>query len=210
MISILKAFGRAKYLSLILASMALGLAFTLTGLIGSGIAGAAGTPVLALDDYQHSYPLGRYLDIFKDKTAKLGINEASSPQEDRFVPFNGQDRNLGFSRSAFWLRATVWQKMSPRAKDEPPPVWVIRNARRFIYRFTLHATSSQPEAGEQNWTKTESGQWGNWRFNHDICLPLAVKLPHDLRRPTTIYVRIGNFTPITLNLSILTSESLLS
>lgn len=206
MISILKAFGKAQYLSLIFVSMALGLAFPLTGLIGARIGLAPDTPALVLGDHQHSYPLGRYLDIFEDKTPKLGTNEVSSPQQNRFVSLNGQDLNPGFSRPAFWLRATVWQEMPPRAKDGPPPVWV---ARQFIYMFTLYVVSSQPEAGEQRWTNTEAGQLGNWRFNHDICPPLAVKLPHDLRRPVTIYACIVTFTPITLNLSFLTRESLL-
>ena len=153
----LKAFGRAnKYLSLIFVSMALGLAFTFTGLIGTGMAGAADTPTLVLDDYQYSYPLGCYLDIFEDKTTKLGINEVSSPQQDRFVPLNGQDRNPDFSRPAIWLRAIVW------------------------------------------------------RFNRDKCLPLAVRLPHDLRHSTTINAPLVNFTPITLKLSVLISESLLA
>lgn len=78
--------------------------------VGASILLAQGddAPPLILADTQGEYSLGPYLEILRDPTLALTIQEVSSPAlSGRFIPNQQNIPNLGVTRDAVWLRFRV-------------------------------------------------------------------------------------------------------
>ena len=77
---------------------------------GVGVHAEASERVIHLDQLDASGKLviGRYLARLEDATASQGVEWASAPgQRDAYVVSQSEQPNLGYSRSAHWLRFTV-------------------------------------------------------------------------------------------------------
>jgi hypothetical protein len=65
-------------------------------------------PILKLTEDTTRYPLGKYLDILEDKESKWTVEDMSSPAiAGGFVPVKVESQNLGWTKSAIWLRFQV-------------------------------------------------------------------------------------------------------
>ena len=70
-------------------------------------------PVLAqttlfIESGKNDYSLSRHISILEDKAHLLSIREAASDSiKNKFVNLSAESPNLGFSRSAFWIRFEI-------------------------------------------------------------------------------------------------------
>jgi hypothetical protein len=63
---------------------------------------------LTLGDTHAEYLLGTHLEMLRDPSGKLTIDEVSSPDiSRRFAPVKEKRPNLGYTRDAIWFRFTV-------------------------------------------------------------------------------------------------------
>ncbi|MCK4941927.1 MAG: PAS domain S-box protein, partial [Candidatus Aminicenantes bacterium] len=71
---------------------------------------------LTLKDNQQKYPLGLYLEILEDPGAELTLEQVTSPEySSRFKPNRERVPNLGFTRSAIWVRFRILNQASIRS-----------------------------------------------------------------------------------------------
>jgi PAS domain S-box-containing protein len=72
--------------------------------------------ILTLKDNQQKYPLGLYLEILEDPGAELTLEQVTSPEYSlRFKPNRERVPNLGFTRSAIWVRFRILNQASTRS-----------------------------------------------------------------------------------------------
>ena len=72
--------------------------------------------ILTLKDNQQKYPLGLYLEILEDPGAELTLEQVTSPEySSRFKPNRERVPNLGFTRSAIWVRFRILNQASIRS-----------------------------------------------------------------------------------------------
>jgi len=65
-------------------------------------------PSLNINQTEGSYTLGPYIEIFEDPSGQLNIDQVISPQNNAlFHPLHSDTPNLGFSKSAFWMRVLI-------------------------------------------------------------------------------------------------------
>lgn len=78
------------------------------GLAQTGGNTPTAAPPLILTDDRLQYPLAQHLEILKDPTGNLTINDVTSPAyASRFVPARGNIPAGGFSRPPYWVRFRV-------------------------------------------------------------------------------------------------------
>src|SRR5579863_3780724 len=93
----------------------------------SAAASARAATVKVTPDHDR-YPLLAAAELLEDPSAALTIDEvARAPWADRFAPLRPEQHNIGFSRSAFFLRLTLvgdgdaparWYLAPSRALDD--------------------------------------------------------------------------------------------
>ncbi|MFN2275844.1 MAG: 7TM-DISM domain-containing protein, partial [Anaerolineales bacterium] len=77
---------------------------------------------VVLSDAQDRYRLGTHLEILKDDSAELTIEDVtSSAYQDRFTPSPSANPNFGFQTAAYWVRL----KIINRAEQNDQ--WVLEN-----------------------------------------------------------------------------------
>lgn len=69
---------------------------------------ALAAPPVEITGGQGRYPLGLYMDLLEDREGNLGLEEVMRPPAaNGFMPHTRETPNMGFSKSAFWFRATA-------------------------------------------------------------------------------------------------------
>jgi two-component system, sensor histidine kinase LadS len=77
-------------------------------------------PTIMLSDKKMEYSLGKSLQILKDSTQKLTIEQVSSPNFDRLFINNKQDKpNYGYTSNVYWSRVCV-----QNPEDKPQEMWL--------------------------------------------------------------------------------------
>lgn len=96
---------------------------------------AEATAPLILNDYSAEYFLGTNLEMLRDATGRLTINEVSSPEQSyRFAPVIKKRPNLGYTHDAIWYRFVVINETAERS-------WVLNTGREWIEEVTLYHRS---------------------------------------------------------------------
>ncbi len=173
-------------------------------LLGFLLIAAWWTPVLAqaddppdpvpliLTDAENGIPLGLHMELLEDPDGELTIADVTSSEyAARFVPSNVEIPNLGFTKSAYWVRV--------RLQNQNPEIdrWLLDVGSNMHY-VDLYS----PLPGSDGFEVTQTGAMrpaSRWDILHPhILLDLTVP-PHSQR---TFYLRFENGASMTLPLSL--------
>ncbi len=89
-----------------------GLVLLIAFSLAPGVQAQPKDPIVLTDD-RGEYPLGLHLEILKDPTGELTIEQVSSPEYDgRFTPSQKEAPKYGFTDSAYWVRFRVRSEAS--------------------------------------------------------------------------------------------------
>ena len=74
---------------------------------------ASSSSVLVLTDGNETYPAGEAIQIYIDRNDEADINDMSSPAfTDKFEKSAFRRPNIGFTKSACWIKLTLQNKAS--------------------------------------------------------------------------------------------------
>ncbi|MGB7452267.1 MAG: 7TM diverse intracellular signaling domain-containing protein, partial [Lysobacterales bacterium] len=133
---------------------------------------------LILPDDAGNYPIGRYLDILEDKQGNWSIEDVTSSEiSSQFIKSNVDVPNFGFSKSAYWVRASI-QNPNP-GKDH----LLLEVAYPLIDHIKLFIISADGRV-----TTRESGDKLPFSHRDIIYRNFVFKLPPDDH--ATLYMRI--------------------
>ena len=153
-------------------------------------------PVI-LTDKQGEYPLGLYLEILEDPTAKLTIEEVASPEFDgRFLPNSVPVPLFGYTASAYWVRFRVRNEADPTTK------WLLEVSYASIQHLDLYLPRSHSPGFDVKRTGTLLP------FNtRDVPYPTFVfEVPLTTASEKTIYLRCVSGSDMTLPLTLWSLE----
>src|SRR5215471_11521969 len=153
---------------------------------------------IVLTDKQGRYPLGLNLEILKDPSTKLTIQDISSPAYDsHFIPSRVQVPNYGFSDSAYWVRFDV--KNSSSRTDH----WLLELGFPSIQYADLY----YPASAGKGWIVKRSGI--SRPFNsREVSNPnIVFELPLPTAGESIIYIRFQSGSSMTLPLTIWLPET---
>jgi diguanylate cyclase (GGDEF)-like protein len=174
-------------------------------------ASTTGNHVLMLTSAQDRYELPAYMDILRDDTGKLTIDDVSSPRiSSRFMPVGPNPPSLGFTTAACWVRFTVAQTGSSTHDDGSG--WLLDMGRAFLSSVTVYIANTTHNHG------TTGNHWLVYRIQSakrpsDVDYrykPFVFQLPSALRHPLRIYVRAQSDTSLYLLMSICRSQAYLA
>jgi signal transduction histidine kinase len=153
---------------------------------------------LTLTDAQDKYPLGLHLDILKDPSEKLTIQEVSSPEFDtRFLPSQVAVPNFGFTNSAIWVRLQL------RNETTLTNHWLLQVGFANMQYVDLYT----PSTGGEGFSVKQSGTLRP-ASTRDILYPFIV---FQLSVPTlsqqTYYLRFQSGASMTLPLTLWTQSA---
>lgn len=159
----------------------------------AGAAQAAGDKLI-LSSFQSRYSLGTHLEISEDPDGSWDIRQA---EQARFHPSDENVPNLGFSRSAFWLRFTL--RNPGRVGSE----WLLELGHPNIDYVTLY----RPQYG--NYVPSSTGR--RFPFSQRELKHRNFVFPLHLGSDTeqTFYLRVKNSTAYSLPLTLYTSADFL-
>jgi signal transduction histidine kinase len=170
-------------------------------LFSSALAQSDDLPILepvVLNENQDAYPLGAYLELLEDPSGELTIEEVSSPEYDsQFTPSQAEVPNLGFTKSAYWVRFNL-ENETGQADD-----WLLEVGFANLHYVDLY--TPMPDG-----VGFEVRQTGYLRpvSTRDLLYPHIV---FDLDIPSqsqkTIYLRFQNGASMTLLLTLRTREA---
>jgi two-component system, sensor histidine kinase LadS len=159
-------------------------------LLSLGVAGASTT----LTDEKAIADLGRNVDILVDATGGLNIHQVTaSGYSAGFRPSRAVVPNLGYTRSAVWVRA----KVKNLTFSDP---WVLQAAFPDMDNVELYTGAGS------NWEVQELGQTLPFSsrkiINRDHLFPLSLPFGEE----TTFYLRYHNETGMTIPLRLFSSQ----
>jgi PAS domain S-box-containing protein len=95
-------------------------------------------PPVVLTDEQEEYPLPSNLEILRDPTRQLTVQDVSSPEySDRFVPNSKKIPNLGMTQDAVWVRLRV-------RNDSASNTWRLAMNDARVSQIALYVPSPEP------------------------------------------------------------------
>lgn len=155
-----------------------------------GMAGA----VTTLTDEKVIACLGKDADILEDTTLALNITQATSPgYAARFRPSREAVPNLGYTRSAIWVRF----KVKNLTFSEP---WILQAAYPDMENVELYVGEAP------NWEVQEAGQSLPFSSRKIINRDFLFRLPLPFGKDRTFYLRYQNATGMTLPLKLYSSQ----
>lgn len=159
-------------------------------LLWLGEVGAATT----LNDEKVIASFGRNVDILVDSTGKLNINQVASPGfSGRFRPSREEVPNLGYIRSAVWVRFTV----KNLTFSDP---WILQAAYPDMDNVELYIGEGS------NWGVVELGQVLPFSSRKIINRDLLFQVSLPFGKETTFYLRYQNETGMTIPLRLFSSQ----
>jgi hypothetical protein len=153
--------------------------------------------VLVLTEAQEEYSLGTYLEILRDASGELTIEDVnSSAYESQFITSQVETPNFGYQDVPYWVRFRV------RNQTESSEDWVLVLGFRNMHYMDLYVQ----EPGSGAYSVVNSGVL---RASEDRHLPFD-KLSFDLNIPAgteqTIYLRLQNKATMTLPFTLMSPE----
>ena len=155
-------------------------------LLSSGVVDEATT----LTDERVVANLGKVADILVDSTGGLNIHQISSPEySGKFRPSGEKFPNLGYTRSAVWVRIKVKNLTFTDA-------WVLRAAHPDMDNVELYVEA------DSNWVVEELGQALPFYSRKITSRDLVFLLSLPFGKDNTFFVRYQNGTGISIPLSL--------
>jgi diguanylate cyclase (GGDEF)-like protein len=169
------------------------LAFTLVSLSPVAVAASATVTTLPADESVRIESLSSAVDMLEDPTGQLDVEDVSrSPTGSGFVAGSPEKTNIGFTRSAWWIRVSL---RNPSA--EPRHVY-LRQGYPLIDQLDVY----QPDA-QGGWRHLATGDRRPFASrpvaHRDYLFP--VTLPGSAE--STLYLRYASQGPVDINLSLL-------
>jgi len=161
------------------------------------LAETAGVTTLAADQSLRIDSLSEAVDVLEDPAGTLDIDAVSQPPADSgFVAGTPKGVNVGFSRSAWWIRLSLRNQGAERQV-------YLRQGYPLIDLLDLYTPA--PGGG---WNRIATGDrrpFGTRPVAHrDYLFPLRLPAQSD----TTLYLRYASQGPVDMNLSLLDSSQL--
>jgi 7TM protein involved in diverse intracellular signaling/7TMR-DISM extracellular protein 2/histidine kinase len=159
-------------------------------LVSLGVAFASTT----LTDEKVISGIGKNVDILEDSTGTLNIHQVTAPEYSaRFLPSRAAAPNLGYTRSAIWVRF----KLKNLTFSDP---WVLQAAFPDMDNVELYSGEGS------NWEVRELGQVLPFSSRKIINRDLLFQLSLPFGKETTFYLRYQNETGMTLPLRLFSFE----
>lgn len=176
------------------------LAFTVVSLVPAFLAASPGI-TLPADESVQIESLSTSIELLEDPTGALDVEAVSrSPASSGFVAGTPEKANVGFSRSAWWVRLTI-RNQGAEARD-----LYLRQGYPLIDLLDVY--QPQDLAQDGGWHHVATGDrrpFGSRPVAHrDYLFPMT--LPADSH--TTIYLRYSSQGPVDINLSLLDPNKL--
>jgi PAS domain S-box-containing protein len=154
--------------------------------------------MVVLNDRQDMYPLGRYLEILRDPSGELTIQDVTSTAyKDKFILSQVDTPNFGYQSAAYWVRFRV-QNQAASIRE-----WVLELAFSNMQYLDLFL----PSPDGAGYLEKESGVL---RPNESRDFPfhnLAFNLVVPLGSEQTVYIRAQNKASMTLPLILWSSNA---
>lgn len=149
----------------------------------------------------HAYPVGLDLQVLEDETAALDIAAvASSMYDNRFRAVDSARPNMGFSRSAFWFRATL------DLSAAPDRAWHLVESHPLIDEVTFYLPD-----GNGGWVSHKMGDTLPFDERQVRLREFVVPVPAELAargEPLPVYVRVAGQGALNVDLSLLDAQGL--
>jgi PAS domain S-box-containing protein len=160
-------------------------------LIFSGV--LSSQQLITLTDEQEKYPLAGHMQLLEDPGGELTLEQVTSPENSsRFRASRSRVPNLGFTRSAIWVRFKIVNRSSTRSPWALELVYPNMN-----YADLYHLTAD----GQLMETKKTGNRMPAATRDHPYHhLVFLIPLPKDI--PQTIYMRFKNDESMTIPLTL--------
>jgi len=173
------------------------LAFTLVSLAPVAFGASPTITTLSPDESVRIESLSSSIDMLEDPTGRLEIDAVSKPPANSgFVAGSPEKANVGFSRSAWWVRVTL------RNPDAQARQLYLRQGYPLIDLLDFY----QPSEG--GWRQTITGDRRPFATrpvaHRDYLFPFSVPPSSE----TTLYLRYASQGPVDINLSVLGANQL--
>jgi len=147
--------------------------------------------VVVLNDGQDKYPLGHHLEILRDPSEELTIQDVTSAAyQDQFIPSQVDTPNFSFQNAVYWVRFRV------RSLSEQPSNWVLELGFANMHYMDLYLPS--PDGG--GYQVIQSGALRPYKSRDYPFHLLAFNLELPPGSEQTIYIRFQNQASMTLPL----------
>ena len=182
----MKAFPRTLFISLI--------AFlVITSPVSAQEEDDQSADILVLSESQEKYPLGPYLEILKDTSGVLTIQEvASQAYQDEWFTSPVETPNFGFQTIPYWVRFRI------RNESEQDQQWVLALGFKNMHYMDLYT----PDPSGENFSLTRNGIFsGKEIFNNPLgYLSFNISIPAGIEQ--TYYLRLHSDASMTLSLKL--------
>ena len=173
------------------------LAFTLVSLAPVAFGASPTITTLSPDESVRIESLSSSIDMLEDPTGRLEIDAVSKPPANSgFVAGSPEKANVGFSRSAWWVRVTL------RNPDTQARQLYLRQGYPLIDLLDFY------EPSEGGWRQTITGDRRPFATrpvaHRDYLFPFSVPPSSE----TTLYLRYASQGPVDINLSVLGANQL--
>lgn len=153
--------------------------------------------VLVLTEDQVRYPLGRYLEILRDSSGELTIEDVSSKAfQDQFIPSQVEIPNFGYQDASYWVRFRV------QNEDEVNSNWFLVLGFRNMHYMDLYI----PDPTSESFSVIKSGvlrAHENPGLSYEK-LSFELEIPPETEQ--TFYIRFRNEATMTLPLTLMSPE----
>lgn len=149
-------------------------------------------PPLILNSSQDKYRLGNYIEILEDPSGGLGLEDILSPKyADRFKPAKSEVQNLGYTKSAYWIRFSCVNDVQ-KNKD-----WVVELEFPNMHYVDFYKPASN---GNYDVVKTGNMRPPASRDIHFHRYVFSLSIPY--QKENTFYMRFQNGASMTLPLTV--------
>ena len=157
---------------------------------------------------KEDYSLSRYVAIMEDKGNTLSINEAASDSmNNKYVYYNKESLNFGFSQSAFWLRLIIVDTL----KNPVPGIlsfqdnsnWIIIKHGQILEDVRVYYKNLSKEGNKYSEILAGSKVPVNEKFIKSDSFIANILIKKNV--PDTVYLRVQTKSPAILSLGMLTT-----
>ena len=128
---------------------------------------AWGASAIVLDSDNLRLPLGPYTSYHEDRDGQLTLDDVRQLPDDAFTPVHGIHANLGKSRSTYWFRTTLDNRLarvlSGYLEINYPPLDSLR-----LYLIDPNGTIEQQQGGDTQPFDTRTVKVRNFWFPSDL------------------------------------------
>ncbi|MEM8498715.1 MAG: response regulator [Pseudomonadota bacterium] len=162
--------------------------------------GSSAAPVLNSKSEYLSEPIDEYIDVFFDRSAKMGFEDLFKPENQReFAPLTLDRAEFGFTHAAVWLRMSLRNEtpVSDRFSMQFRPISVSS--------LDVYEAPAEPgRAPKKLYSLDDRRPYSLYTTTPGLVMSLGYFQPGELK---TIYVRIESDYPLNLNAVVYSAAS---